>query len=200
MINKPNPIFHMVLWGALSGQILGVLFIMGFVGFLGIVTIEEFNLINLLLIFINSLWMFVEPFSWRQAFQYGLIPGVVMGLVDGIILKILQQMETERWLVYVIIFSLTSGMSIFLVKAIFPPSLFNTMIIAAFIAACAATYAAHRHLIRLCQWNGDCDSIPISNTKPKYYEWSAPPLVEQSPDENLQSSYSDSVKQGQQEE
>jgi hypothetical protein len=165
MQQKPNPVLHMLLWGFGSGTVLALLYIV-FCLSLGTTS------------FMDTLLMFVQPFAWLIALQYGGITGTGLGLVTGVVLWSLSrsfqlpfsraEMQAQRYKVYAIISTQTIISGFVIITLFFWPTLFTygwgipiggtapfplAFFFPPFIAGVAAAYAAHRYMFRLWLWS-----------------------------------------------
>jgi hypothetical protein len=153
MKGKPNPLAHMLIWGAGSGTILALLYLLFFAG------LGSFNFVELFL-------LLIQPSAWILALQFGGIPGAILGLLTGLVLWALSmgfrepfnraEMQRHRYPVYFVIGSLTTILGFVLSVLVFGMSTFSYMGILLwfppFIAGVAAAYAAHRYMFRLRLW------------------------------------------------
>lgn len=171
MNKKPGVFWHMMSWGAVSGTILGTLFLMFFV-LMGASIGEIFSDFFILLI---------------PAFIFGGIPGAFLGFIESFFLKralrdtpepfTKEDMKDRRWSVYRSVFPIPIVFSIIL--SLFFNSLtgdFSGAIIYWFIfgiptliASIASAYVAHRYMFRLRLWS---ESLYARKPKTKNEEYS----------------------------
>jgi len=175
MADKPNPVLHMMKWGAGSGFILALLYM---------ILVLSSSSIG------GGLAVLANPFFWMLAVMYGVIPGLIMGFFIGFMLRSLlltvpipftkADMQSKRVEVYGWTFVLTLFMSLMMIFFFFG-SLSEWLLLGtpALIAASASTYAAHRYMYRLRLWSA---SIDTRKSKIKNDDYSH--LIEQDEDEN----------------
>ena len=167
MKKRPNAIWHMMKWGAGSGFVLALLYI--------IVVVDMFEAGFSL----ETLGILFTPVGWYLAFIFGAVPGAVMGTIVGTGLWWMMRQApspftkadliAKRPKVYGITAILTFLMSLFLIVTFFGLSFFNffdflLLGIPALIAAIASAYAAHRYMFRMRLWSG---GIETHKTKAK---------------------------------
>jgi hypothetical protein len=164
-MRKPNIFSHMMRWGLLSGTVLALLY-----SIVVVQVIFDFNI------------FFLEGWLLLLCILFGGIPGVIIGFLNAVAQYHFQRDSIEPFTlefiqgnyrrVYFETFLFTMlvglGMSsfswlnsdlieIFILDGLFP----------SFIAASAATYAAHRYLVRL-QYYYEQGGKTKRKEKPKY--------------------------------
>jgi hypothetical protein len=160
-IKPPEPISHMVLWGVGSGWIFALLYLMFFWemmwgGLDGIAGLAQ-----------EPLALLTNPLIWLGSFIIGAMPGTMLGMLAGLILRQLMKgvpipftqgdMQAIRVKVYGWIGLSTVAAGMLLTGLVFGfYGLIETLLIIllpSLIAAIASVYAAHRYLFRLRLWS-----------------------------------------------
>lgn len=165
MKNRPEPISHMLEWGMLSGSLLCILYLALTVGFSSPRHLLDPGFLIALLF---------------SAYMIGNGLGMILGLIDGIILKFLmrgtppeftgEEINSRRNNIYLVLLVIPIIINLILIAPGYINSNFNPEFLPlnwtyffysampSMIAACASIYVANRYLFRLQDWHKAQDS------------------------------------------